>query len=77
MLDAFGNGAGDHNAANGHGRAVAVCDYDGAIQAVGDAPNEIWERRSGATGGRGFEGGRSIPSPDPNVRTLGRLAHGA
>ena len=24
---------------------------------------------------RGFEGGRSLPSPEPSVRTLGRLAH--
>ena len=26
-------------------------------------------------GSRGFEGGRSIPSPEPDVHTLGRLTH--
>ena len=46
----------------------------GAAQVVFDEPICHRERRSGANGGQGFEGARSIPSPDPNVRTLGRLA---
>ena len=44
------------------------------MQVVGDEPSHVRERRPGATGGKGFEGECSIPSPDPNVRTLGRLA---
>ena len=44
------------------------------MQVVVDEPNHHWARRPGAVGGMGFEGERSIPSPEPNVRTLGRLA---
>ena len=58
---------GNDYAAHGH-------DHDGAMQLVGDEPMHCRERRLGATQGKGFEGERSIPSPEPNVRTLGRLA---
>ena len=47
------------------------------MQVVGNEPNHHRERRTGATGCQGFEGGCISPSPEPNVRTLGRLAHGA
>ena len=63
------NRVGDAYTAHGH-------DHDGAMQLVGDEPTHFRERRLGATQGKGFEGARSIPSPVPNVRTLGRLAHG-
>ena len=45
--------------ANEHGLAVAMCDHDGAMQVVGDEPIHHREGRLGATGGRGFEGGRA------------------
>ena len=68
------HGTASTTTASGHGHAVTLCDYDGAMQVVGDEPSHVRERRPGATGGKGFEGECSIPSPDPNVRTLGRLA---
>ena len=46
---------------NEHGRAVAVGGHDVAMQVVGDEPIHHRERRPGATGGQGFEGGRSVP----------------
>ena len=51
-----------------HGHAVALWDNDGAIPVVGDEPNDHRDRRPGASGGKGFEGERSIPSPEPNVQ---------
>ena len=47
--------------ASGRDHAVATCDYGGAMQVVGDEPNHHLEPRAGAAGGRGFEGGRSVP----------------
>ena len=50
------------------------------MQVVGDEPSHFRERRPGATGGKGFEGERSIPSPEPNVAhvesTTGAVAVG-
>ena len=34
-----------------------MCDYDGAMQVVGDKPNRHREQGPGTTGGKGFEGG--------------------
>ena len=50
------NRVGDDYAAHGH-------DHDGAMQVIGDEPMHFQERRPSATGGKGFEGGRSLPSP--------------
>ena len=50
------NRVGDDYAAHGH-------DHDGAMQVVGDEPMYFRTRRLNATGGKGFEGARSIPSP--------------
>ena len=47
------------------------------MQVVGDEPNHHRERRTGATGCQGFEGGCISPSPDAQCGTLSGLAHGA
>ena len=45
------------------------------MQVVGDEPSHFRERRPGATGGKGIEGGRSAPPRQKlNVRTLSMLA---
>ena len=64
------NRVGDDYTAHGH-------DHDGAPAVVGDEPMHIREPRMSATGGKGFEGGRSSPSPDAQCGTLRGLAHGA
>ena len=57
----------DDYSANGRGLAAAVRDHDGAMYVVGDEPVHRRGHQPGATGGRGFEGERSIPSPELNV----------
>ena len=61
------NRVGDDYAAHGH-------DHDGAPAVVGDEPMHCRERRPGARHGKGFEGARSIPSPDAQCGTLRGLA---
>ena len=58
--------AGDHNGAPLRGERAPVRGFGGC------APVRplLCQRR----GSRGFEGGRSTPSPEPSVYTLGRLA---
>ena len=51
------NRVGDDYTAHGQ-------DHDGATEVVGDEPMHFRERRPGARHGKGFEGGRSSPSPD-------------
>ena len=67
-------GTASTTTASGYGHAVTLCDHDGVMQEDGDEPIHLREQRPGASSGKRFEGVRSIPSPDPNVRTLGMLA---
>ena len=54
--------------ASGHGHAVALRDYDGAVQVVGDEPNLHRGAVRARQAGKGFEGGAAAPSPEFNVQ---------
>ena len=69
-----GNSARDRHHANGHGRAVAVCDDDGGLRAVGDEPNTSRSSRRARRMAGGSKGGGAFPSP-AQCSTLGKLAH--
>ena len=58
--------AGDHNGAPLLGERAPVR----GVRGLAPVRPLLRQRR----GSRGFEGGRSLPSPEPSVRTLGRLA---
>ena len=61
------NRVGDDYTAHRH-------DHDGATAVVDDEPMHCRERRPGARRSKGFEGARSIPSPDAQCGTLRGLA---
>ena len=55
----------DHDSGHDSVRWSRRGDHGDAMQVVGDEPNDSPERRPGASGGRGFEGGAASPLASP------------